>query len=174
MKNVLDLLWQRSLLYRNQSIDLQNKSMVWFLYDKNLRNERVNALLLACIQWNIFLDYDKIIDIYTSKHLRRTLLINPLSKHETVQTFKFAKTHKPYKDFGIFSFYFVVICKNFRFASSNWRQTNADLKICQYIRLHMKIICRRFHIKAPFTFWDMHTWDMRNVCFQTLRNNVIW
>ena len=148
--------------------------MIWFLYDKNLRNERVSALLLACIQWNIFLDYDKIIDIYASKHLRRTLLINPLSKHETVQTFKFAKTHKPYKDFGIFSFYFVVICKNFRFASSDWRQTNADLKICQYIRLHMKIICRRFHIKAPFTFWDMHTWDMRNVCFQTLRNNVIW
>ena len=28
--------------------DLQ-KSMDWFLYDKNLRHERVNALLLACI-----------------------------------------------------------------------------------------------------------------------------
>ena len=41
--------WLRSLLYRNQFIDLQNKSMDWFLYDKNLRHEKVNALLLACI-----------------------------------------------------------------------------------------------------------------------------
>ena len=29
-------------------------------------------------------------------------------------------------------------------------------KICQYFRLHMKIICWKFHIKTPFTFWDMH------------------
>ena len=32
------------------------------------------------------------------------------------------------------------------------RYTNADLKICQYLRLHIKIICRRFHNKTPFTF----------------------
>ena len=54
------------ILYRNQSIELQNKSIEWFLNDKNLRNERVNALLLAYIYWDKFLDYDKIIDIYTS------------------------------------------------------------------------------------------------------------
>ena len=30
--------------------------------------------------------------------------------------------------------------------------TNADLKICHYLRLHMKIICSRFHIITPFTF----------------------
>ena len=30
-----------SLLYRNQSIDLQSKSMDWFLYDRNLSQERV-------------------------------------------------------------------------------------------------------------------------------------
>ena len=63
MKSVLNLSWQRSLLYRNQLIDLQNKSMHWLLYDKNLRHERVNALLLACIHCDILLDYDKIIDI---------------------------------------------------------------------------------------------------------------
>ena len=34
--------WQRSLFYRNQSIDLQNKSMDWCLYDKDLRHERDN------------------------------------------------------------------------------------------------------------------------------------
>ena len=32
---------KKSLSYRNQSTDLQNKSMDWFLYDKDLRHERV-------------------------------------------------------------------------------------------------------------------------------------
>ena len=31
-------------------------------------------------------------------------------------------------------------------------EINADLKICQYLCLHMKIICRRFHIGKPFKF----------------------
>ena len=31
-------------------------------------------------------------------------------------------------------------------------RVNADLKICQYLRLHMKIMCRRFHIKTPLLF----------------------
>ena len=30
-----------SLSYKNQSIDLQSKSMGWFLYDRDLRHERV-------------------------------------------------------------------------------------------------------------------------------------
>ena len=34
----------RSVSYRNQSIDLQSKSMDWFLYGKGLRHERVNLL----------------------------------------------------------------------------------------------------------------------------------
>ena len=38
--------------------------------------------------------------------------------------------------------------------------TNANLKICQYLCLHMKAICWRFHIKIPFTFWDMPAGDM--------------
>ena len=33
-----------SFSYRNQSIDLQSKSMDWFLYDRDLRCERVNSL----------------------------------------------------------------------------------------------------------------------------------
>ena len=40
--------------------------------------ELYNALLLACIHPNIFLDYDKIIDISASKYPRMMLLINPL------------------------------------------------------------------------------------------------
>ena len=37
----LTLSWRRPLSCRNQSIDLQIKSMDWFLYDKGLRHERV-------------------------------------------------------------------------------------------------------------------------------------
>ena len=43
-------------------------------------DERLNALSLVSIHREIFLDYDKIIGIYTSKYPRRMLLINPLSK----------------------------------------------------------------------------------------------
>ena len=37
----LTLSWRRLLLYGNQFIDLQSKSMSWFLYNKDLRHERV-------------------------------------------------------------------------------------------------------------------------------------
>ena len=37
----LTLSWRMPLSYRNQSIDLRNKSMNWFLYDNGLRHERV-------------------------------------------------------------------------------------------------------------------------------------
>ena len=37
--------WRRSLSYRNQFIDFQSKSMDWFLYDRDLRRERVNKTL---------------------------------------------------------------------------------------------------------------------------------
>ena len=43
--------------------------------------ERVHALLLACIYCDIFLAYDKIIDIYASKYQRKMFVINPLSKN---------------------------------------------------------------------------------------------
>ena len=46
----LTLSWGRLLLYRNQSIDLQSKSMDWFLYDNGLRQERVKIKSLCiCI-----------------------------------------------------------------------------------------------------------------------------
>ena len=37
---MLTLSWRRSLSYKNQSIGLL-KSMDWFLYDRNLRHERI-------------------------------------------------------------------------------------------------------------------------------------
>ena len=43
----LTLSWWRSLSYRIQSIDSQSKSMDWFLYDRDLRHERVRQHLFA-------------------------------------------------------------------------------------------------------------------------------
>ena len=37
--------WWRCLFYRNQSIDLKSISMDWFLYDRDIRHERVNRVL---------------------------------------------------------------------------------------------------------------------------------
>ena len=41
----LTLSWRRSKSYRNQSIDLQSKPIDWFLYDRDLRHERVDVKL---------------------------------------------------------------------------------------------------------------------------------
>ena len=43
MQNLFNLTLsrRRPLLYRNQSIDLDSKSMDWFLYDNSLRQEKV-------------------------------------------------------------------------------------------------------------------------------------
>ena len=41
----LTLSRQRPISYRNQSIDLQSESMDWFLYDIDLRHERVKWFL---------------------------------------------------------------------------------------------------------------------------------
>ena len=42
-RKVLTLSRGTSLLYRNQSNDLVYKSMDWYLYDRDLRHERVNS-----------------------------------------------------------------------------------------------------------------------------------
>ena len=56
--------WRRSLSYRNQSIDLQSKSMDWFLYDKDLRHERLNSFWLWFFQY-----YLKIMSIFRMETL---------------------------------------------------------------------------------------------------------
>ena len=43
--------------------------------------ERLNILLFVCIYQDIFLNYDKKIDIFASKYPRRMLLINLLSEN---------------------------------------------------------------------------------------------
>ena len=50
----LTLSWRRPLSYRNQSIDLLRKSMEWFLYDRDLRQERVKPIIymIRCAIWH--------------------------------------------------------------------------------------------------------------------------
>ena len=45
----LTLSWRGCLSYRNQSIDLFCTSMDWFLYDKDLRHERVNNVMVTIL-----------------------------------------------------------------------------------------------------------------------------
>ena len=45
----LALLWRRYLSYRNQSINLLYKSRDWFLYDRDLRHERVKHIFLCSV-----------------------------------------------------------------------------------------------------------------------------
>ena len=40
---IFNLFWRRPLSYRNQSIDLLGKPVDWFLYDNDLRHERVKT-----------------------------------------------------------------------------------------------------------------------------------
>ena len=44
IQNLLNYSWQRFLSYRNQSTDTLCKSMDYFLYDRELRQERVKKL----------------------------------------------------------------------------------------------------------------------------------
>ena len=50
-------------------------------FRSTMGEECLNAFSLVRIHRDIFLDYDKITDIYASKYPRRVLLINPLSEN---------------------------------------------------------------------------------------------
>ena len=116
MKSVLNLSWWRSVSYRNKSNLFAEQINELVSIRQEPPSSRVKALLLACIHWEIFLDYNKITVTYASKYQTRMHLINPLNKNANNAT----KTHKVYIELGIFSLYFiVVICKNFRFALTN-------------------------------------------------------
>ena len=43
-----------TLSYRNQSTDLQRKSMDWFLYDWDLRHEKINSITSEIVKIGVF------------------------------------------------------------------------------------------------------------------------
>ena len=47
--NRLAFSWRRSLSNRNHSIDLLCKSVEWFLYDRDLRRDRVKSVLVVFV-----------------------------------------------------------------------------------------------------------------------------
>ena len=49
--NDLTLSWQRSKLYRNQSIYLLNKSIDWFPYDRHFRHESIKGAFSGLRQY---------------------------------------------------------------------------------------------------------------------------
>ena len=60
----LSLLWRMSLSYRNQFIDLLCKWMHWFLYDMDLRHERVThfwPMPPFCTPWKHLHDQHKLV-----------------------------------------------------------------------------------------------------------------
>ena len=46
--------WRRSLSYRNQFMDLLCKSIGWFLYDRGLRHEKFNHLILLASFYSLW------------------------------------------------------------------------------------------------------------------------
>ena len=61
--------------YRNQSIDLQRKSMDWFLYDNGLRHERLNWKINLQDALATCLDFIK---IYITKALGNKLEVDTI------------------------------------------------------------------------------------------------
>ena len=85
----LTLSWRRSLSYRNQFIDLLHKSIDWFLYVMDLRQDRFNfVLLLLTLKKYFFIWYKikawaiKILSFQYDQHSSNTL-------HECVHIWSF-------------------------------------------------------------------------------------
>ena len=68
--NELALLWRRPLSYRNQSIDLRSRSMDWFLYDNDLRHERVKWMEVYLNYWKGNNSYPNDVLFYLNQDLR--------------------------------------------------------------------------------------------------------
>ena len=96
---LLTLLWRRSLSYRNQSIDLQSKSMDWFLYDNGLRHKRVKEKMCSYYLRSTFV-----------KHMWRVYVLVKLKAASFPQQCKnqhrnrhFSRISRIYLDFKQFS-----------------------------------------------------------------------
>ena len=64
--NELTLSWRRPLSYRNQSIDLQSKSMDWFLYDKCWTILLLSSVMSISFQTSILNDLYLASNIFTT------------------------------------------------------------------------------------------------------------
>ena len=101
----LALSWRGPLSYRNQSIDLQSKSMDWFLYDNGLRHERVKWGSEQTVE-----SYNEKVDrrISASIHLGEDLLKTSSRRlrRPKIVTLHYDKNRQPFCDLTIFWFIF--------------------------------------------------------------------
>ena len=81
-KLILTLSWRRPLSYRNQSMDLQSKSMDWFLYDNGLLYERVKWLS----EWHFRKTTITVLKPFSSKCSFLPLVLNKNGKIKTWNT----------------------------------------------------------------------------------------
>ena len=113
--------------------------------------------------------------VYVNKFLRiiKSCFLTEAMKRIKCQLlfFNFYTSYERKINFTLKIIIVITVIISLHCKETNWRYTNADVKICQYFRLHMKIIWWKFHIKTCFTLWDMCTWGMWKVCLQTFRNN---
>ena len=69
VQHYLTLSWRRSLSYRNQSIDLQSKSMDWILYNRVLGYERFKRYRDRCFIWKLPYCFWEIFQMYKHNQL---------------------------------------------------------------------------------------------------------
>ena len=76
---ITTLSWSRPLSYRNQSIDLLDKSMDWFLYDNDLRHERVNFfVLVAWLAHSLLIELSDLFIFNSVNYTARTFVLSHL------------------------------------------------------------------------------------------------
>ena len=111
---------RRSLSYRNKSIDLQSKSMGWFLYDWNLRYERVKGCQLSSykLKWHWWCRHHKIMWLWENA-------IIPFQQDRLLPHLKSRKTQKNqlivlYGYLYLFSLFFYPVIVIYLLLIRNW------------------------------------------------------
>ena len=62
-----------------RSTERANSALKFIKSDRStMGQDRLNALLLLYVHKDIVVDYEAVIDLYASRHLRRMVLVNPL------------------------------------------------------------------------------------------------
>ena len=90
---MLTLSWRRSLSYRSKSTDLLSNSMDWFLYDRDLRDERLNRRIWKTTILFLFQKHmsSNIWGNHYPRHKREKILVtlNSLSETFLILSLKF-------------------------------------------------------------------------------------
>ena len=161
----LTLSWRKFLSYRNQSIDLQSKSMDWFLYGRNLRHEKVNYIELY---WTVEMRIVSNLYIYSNYTLS-------LMTFRSLKYLKFILIFRNNEGFKFGWKYYMIMKLNFAIYIVKWW----DFKILAYergIQMNNVVIARIYSCSVikyfkryfqqehtPYTLarYQKGTWDYK-------------